>query len=52
MQITKTKYLTYFFRQNYNLNQEKNTFSAFVPEGKKGFWILTEDSEKKKIFQK
>lgn len=52
MQITKTKYLTYFFRQNYNLNQEKNTFSAFVPEGKKGFWILTEDSEKKENISK
>ena len=47
MQITKTKYSTYFFREHHNTNQEENTFSAFIPEGKKGFWILTEDTEKK-----
>ena len=47
MQITKTKYSTYFFREHHNTDQEENTFSAFIPEGKKGFWILTEDTEKK-----
>ena len=47
MQITKTKYSTYFFREHHNTDQEENTFSAFIPEGKKGFWILTEDNEKK-----
>ena len=47
MQITKTKYSTYFFREHHNTDQEENTFSAFIPEGKKGFWILTEDAEKK-----
>ena len=29
------------------MDQEENTFSAFIPEGRKGFWILTEDTEKK-----
>ena len=47
MQITKTKYSTYFFREHHNTDQEENTFSAFIPEGKKGFWILTEDTKKK-----
>ena len=47
MKITKTKYSTYFFREHHNTDQEENTFSAFIPEGKKGFWILTEDTEKK-----
>ena len=47
MQITKTKYSTYFFREHHNTDQAENTFSAFIPEGKKGFWILTEDTEKK-----
>ncbi|ACV38802.1 hypothetical protein [Leptotrichia buccalis] len=47
MQITKTKYSTYFFREHHNTDQEENTFSAFIPEGKKGFWILMEDTEKK-----
>ena len=47
MQITKTKYSTYFFREHHNTDQEENTFSAFIPEGRKGFWILTEDTEKK-----
>ena len=47
MQITKTKYSTYFFREHHNTDQEENTFSAFIPEGKKGFWILTEDTENK-----
>ena len=47
MQITKTKYSTYFFREHHNMDQEENTFSAFIPEGRKGFWILTEDIEKK-----
>jgi len=47
MQITKTKYSTYFFREHHNMDQEENTFSAFIPEGRKGFWILTEDTEKK-----
>ena len=47
MQITKTKYSTYFFREHHNTDQEENTFSAFIAEGKKGFWILTEDTEKK-----
>ena len=52
MQITKTKYSTYFFREHHNTDQEENTFSAFIPEGKKGFWILTEDTEKKENIAK
>ena len=52
MQITKTKYSTYFFREHHNTDQEENTFSAFIPEGRKGFWILTEDTEKKENIAK
>ena len=52
MQITKTKYSTYFFREHHNTDQEENTFSAFIPEGRKGFWILSEDTEKKENIAK
>ncbi len=52
MQITKTKYSTYFFKEHQNIDEEKNTFSAFIPDGKKGFWALTEDVERRENIAK
>ncbi len=49
LKIGKSRYSTFFFKE-YEGMAEKNTYSAYIPNEWRGFWILIADSESKDSF--